>query len=333
MLIAASPMLAFYDDILREPDPSRIVLWLRGERDGTFQHWERVSAVNPSEGVIEVGLCFSPATVVHARERRGGYLRKLFSPLTRASAGRLWLLPNGSNAEQYGERESDRLLVGAVGGGALEEAQIKARWPQSTRVRQLGPGLFLGSGVHESGGLDASANAGEDEPAMPGCPRVQGERLLAAARARGDSRAEAVALTDLGIMSLSEGDSQGGTARLEKAFALARQCGDRVAAADILGHLGLALLHQGQPGCPKAVRAQPGPGAASWQRCRGKSGARAAWRLLRPARRPGPRSCVLRAGPRRCPPPGRPCTPGGPPLAAGHPARRIVRAGGCHRQG
>jgi tetratricopeptide (TPR) repeat protein len=70
---------------------------------------------------------------------------------------------------------------------------------------------------------------------------------LAAARERGDTRAETAALTDLGIMSLSEGDAKGGLARLEEALTLARRLGDRTAAADILGHIGLAHLQLDQP--------------------------------------------------------------------------------------
>jgi tetratricopeptide (TPR) repeat protein len=48
-------------------------------------------------------------------------------------------------------------------------------------------------------------------------------------------------------MSLHEGDAKGGLARLEEALALARRLGDQTAAADILGHIGLALLQLDQP--------------------------------------------------------------------------------------
>ncbi len=67
-------------------------------------------------------------------------------------------------------------------------------------------------------------------------------------RAQGGDRSEEVsALTDLGIIILSEGDARGAIVRLEEALALVRQVGDADRESDIMGNLGMALLYVQQP--------------------------------------------------------------------------------------
>jgi len=98
-------------------------------------------------------------------------------------------------------------------------------------------------------GVLSEATAGplvERVAAPGGCPRAEGERLLAAARAAGDAAGEAAALTDLGVMSLREKDAGGAAARFEEALDIARRLGDREREHDILGNLGMALLALGQ---------------------------------------------------------------------------------------
>jgi uncharacterized protein HemY len=80
-----------------------------------------------------------------------------------------------------------------------------------------------------------------------GCPRQAAERALAASRDAGDRRGEALALADLGLMHLYEGEAAQAVAILEDALALATQVGDRAWEGDTLGHLGMAATAAGQP--------------------------------------------------------------------------------------
>jgi tetratricopeptide (TPR) repeat protein len=77
-------------------------------------------------------------------------------------------------------------------------------------------------------------------------PRISVDQALAQARRAGDPRAEAIALTDLGVLALREGDAATSAHILEQAVALARQLGDRAAESDALSHLGMAVLTQKQ---------------------------------------------------------------------------------------
>jgi tetratricopeptide (TPR) repeat protein len=229
------------EGVLREPvpDEGRIVLWLPGEHGGGFRHWERVASV-PGAAVTEVeGVCSTAATLVRARQRVRGFFGKLLG-LGKAGGDATWVLPNGEAAEQAGERQTDLLLVWADADTPLDEARLKARWPEATRFRKLGENLFLAAGVRPP--ADS-----EPAPAPPrGDPRAQAEQLLAAARQAGDRRREASALTDLGVTCLRGGDARRAVALLDEALAITRQLGDRTRESDVLGNLGLAALAVGQ---------------------------------------------------------------------------------------
>jgi hypothetical protein len=110
-------------------------------------------------------------------------------------------------------------------------------------VRRLGQNLFVVSGV--------ASEAGEADPqpaARQECPRQTAERLLAAARAAGDRRREALALTDLGVVTLGEGDAGRAVALHEQALAIARDLSDRATEGEVRANLGSAALAAGQPG-------------------------------------------------------------------------------------
>jgi hypothetical protein len=51
--------LEFIDGVILEPTPetNRLVLWLRGEVVGGFQHWERINNVPGEPIAVEQGLC------------------------------------------------------------------------------------------------------------------------------------------------------------------------------------------------------------------------------------------------------------------------------------
>jgi tetratricopeptide (TPR) repeat protein len=235
--------LALDEGILPEPmaDGNRIVLWRPAGRDGGFQHWERIANVASADVTAQQGICATAATSVRARQRLQGFLGKLVQRFRGATGGPVWMLPNGESAEQWGERQTDLLLVWTLEEHPpLDEARIRARWPETIRLEKIANNLFLVSGVAPPGA------GGEAEPPQ-GQPRELAEQLLAAARATGDRRKEASALTDLGIVALRAGDARGAAALLEEALAIARQLGDRPAELDGLGYLGLAAVNAGQP--------------------------------------------------------------------------------------
>jgi len=188
------------------------------------------------------GLCSTAATSIRVRQRTG-VIGLLLRRVWRTSAERNWKLPNGTTAEQWGERRINLLLVRSEEEGAcLDESRVKAAWPVSETLLRIGPKLFVVAGVAPPGGGE------EDTAASPqGCPRAQTEQLLAAARTKGDRRAEASALVDLGIIHMREDDPKRALERMEDALAIARDLGELSLERDVLTHLGLAARNTGQP--------------------------------------------------------------------------------------
>src|SRR5262249_42329286 len=104
--------------------------------------------------------------------------------------------------------------------------------------QQLGDKLFLVVGVRPLGVDDGVAKT-------VGCPRQFAEQLLASVRSTGDPQQEISAITDLGLMDLSEGRTAQSVVRLEEALALAEKLGDRSVEGDVLVNLGRATLYTG----------------------------------------------------------------------------------------
>jgi tetratricopeptide (TPR) repeat protein len=235
--------------ILAEPpvsDRNRLVLWVPGNRDATFQYWERIGNVARAEISSEQGICATAATAVPTRKRRRGGLAKLLKGLGRTSNNRDFLLPDGSSSEQCGERRTDLLLVWSEDAQSpLDLARLQAAWPSAKGSRKLGQNLFLVSGVE-------TRTAAPSEPVEPqpveasANPREQAEALVAAARKNGNRAALATALTDLGVTQISESNPTGAVASLQSALAIARELGDPEREIDIIGNLGLALMGVGQ---------------------------------------------------------------------------------------
>jgi tetratricopeptide (TPR) repeat protein len=247
--------IAFEQGILAEPNsgPNRVVLWVPGNRDASFQHWERIGNVVRAEISSEGGLCATAATAVPARQRLRAGLGQLFKGLRRSSKDRDFLLPDGASSEQCGERRTDLLLVWSLDPESpVDLMRIQSLWPTAHDFRRLSQNLFLVSGV-------ATRTKSADEQAEPqpeqisGNPREQAEGLVAAARRAGDRTAEATALTDLGVTQISEGKPAEAVASLQSALAIARELGDAERQNDIIGNLGLALLGVGQ--APQARQA------------------------------------------------------------------------------
>jgi tetratricopeptide (TPR) repeat protein len=231
-------------------DENRIVVWRKCDRDGSFQYWERIGTVARSTAIARSGLCAMAATSIRAREWIGGALGKMLHSLRERKGNRAFPLPNGRSAEQCGERQADLLLVWASDPGQIPDlAVIKKEWPQAQRLHQLGEKLYLVGGVTtEADRTRAAGNvADSDQPISEATPREDAERSLALAREAGDRHAETMALTDLGVIGMTEGDPQRAINFLEQALVLCRQLGDQDRECDILGNLGMALLGVRQP--------------------------------------------------------------------------------------
>jgi tetratricopeptide (TPR) repeat protein len=240
------------------PDGNRIVLWLPGEREGGFQNWERVASIANAEITVEQGICAIPATLIRARQRIRGLLANLIQRFRSKDGDRVWLLPNGESAEQWGDRQTDILLAWPQDeSDLLDEAQIKMRWPQSQQIGQIADKLFLVAGIGAPPSSSPVAEAGVSDlghnAQLQGQPREIAEQMLTASRQTGDRRREVSALTDLGIILMGEGDAQQAATRLEEALVIARQLGDRSKESDVLGNLGMAVLAGDPAGGQKAL--------------------------------------------------------------------------------
>jgi tetratricopeptide (TPR) repeat protein len=221
--------------VLREPvaEADRLVFWLQVS-EGTDRLWERVSSTSRSPVLAEQGLCAVAASGIRARPRTGGLFRKL---LGRSAGGHVWLLPTGESVEQVGGRETNLLLAWSADEAApLNEADLRARWPDSRRVCRVGKNLYLVAGVEPPGSETASPE--ED-------PRAVAEKRLAAARRTGREPAIAAALTDVGAVLIHDGKAAEAAPFLEEALTLVRASGDRSRQSDVLNNLALAVTAGG----------------------------------------------------------------------------------------
>jgi len=244
--------LVLAEGVFPEPvtDENRVVLWLRMDRDGSFQHWERIGNVARGEVTSRDGLCATAATSIRAREWIGGAVGKILHGLRERKGNRSFTLPSGRSAEQCGERQADVLLVWAQDERPIaDETVIKQEWPEPARFQRLAANLYLVRGVAtDADRAKAGKAADAQQPLADGCPRAEAETSLALARQSGDRLGEAIALTDLGAIGLNEGDPQRAVNFLEPALTISRELGDKDREFDIVGNLGMAYLTARQPG-------------------------------------------------------------------------------------
>jgi tetratricopeptide (TPR) repeat protein len=247
--------LGLGDGILAEPvrEDNRIVLWRPTDQDRDYQYWERIGTSPRSDVQVDGGICTTPATSVLARQRRNsGLLGKLARKLTGAGADETWTLPNGQPAEKCGDRKSDIVLAWPEDKATpLDEPSARSRWPRLTRFEKLGDRLFLVAGVGSTSPGAQSVQppggvTGVQGTEELGCPIALAEQILEAARKSGNRSQEAAALTDLGIVTMNEGDLNRAVVHLDKAVGLARELGDRAREVDALNNLAYALLALGQ---------------------------------------------------------------------------------------
>ncbi len=171
-----------------------------------------------------------------------GALGRLFGAFRKVPDGRALVLPNGRTAERCGDPRVDLILVWGGGDNSpVDEERIRSQWPESRHVDKIGENLFLVSGIEPLVPPEAQL------PEAP-CPVPVTEGLLAQARQRGDRRAEALALTDLGILRYHDGNVPLAAELLEKAVAICRELGDHRAEKEALAQLGLTACALGQAG-------------------------------------------------------------------------------------
>jgi len=149
--------------------------------------------------------------------------------------------------EQSGIRRTDlRLAWSQDEANPLDEARIKACWPDSCESRPLGPNLQLVFGVAPArSNVEAApeSSALSQEP-----PRAIAQCALDLARVANDPARVVTALGDLGLAQLLEDEIQLAVVSLEEALAEARRLGDRALEADAASNLAYGLCALGQPG-------------------------------------------------------------------------------------
>jgi tetratricopeptide (TPR) repeat protein len=236
--------LNLYGDVLREPTPdnSQIVLWLRQDSVDGFQQWERIGNVIGAEIKLEHGLFRAPATVIRTRQKVQGFFDKLLGRFRKPHGARSWLLPDGSNAEQVGERENGRQLLWADDATILDESDVRERLGSGWQCRKLGINLFMATKTETlSDGMMPDA-ALEQVSLLE-----QAKALLAIARQAGDCHKQGLPLVDLGIICVQNGKIPQAIDLLERAVSIARKYGDQPLESDAQTNLATALLAAGQP--------------------------------------------------------------------------------------
>jgi CHAT domain-containing protein/tetratricopeptide (TPR) repeat protein len=164
-------------DVLWEtdPDPQRVLLWLKGVREGRFQFWERVVGHRTVQAAAPEELAIVPVRVSAFRQELSGELRKFFYRFwgEKSPSSPRYLLPSGGWAVPLSQSRADAVLVWTPEGAPNGAALIEDLWPGRQECRQLGSNLFLVLGVEPppSQAADAPAPAPEPTP-EPEAPRA-----------------------------------------------------------------------------------------------------------------------------------------------------------------
>jgi tetratricopeptide (TPR) repeat protein len=166
--------LAVAGDVLREadPDPQRVLLWLRGDGDDQRRAWQRVSGHLLARVELPDGVHIVPVRVASFRQEARTDFRRVFDRFwsgQRQQAGR-YVLPTGDWVEADGPSRGDALLAwSAAPEAAFDAGRVAALWPGNQGCRQLGPNLVLVVGV-EPPAAPPRAAAPQAAPAPPPAP-------------------------------------------------------------------------------------------------------------------------------------------------------------------
>jgi tetratricopeptide (TPR) repeat protein len=220
----------------------RVSCWLLDGTDGQFRYWQQVDS--PSRPTATAGdgiMVLTPARASRYRQRQGALADAAPGETAEMTVAESATLPTGEVVERCGQDRTDLAFVRAASDEApLDLQRIRTRWPAAQWIREIEAGLFLVAGIEP-----AESDDGTDAATLLQCPRARAQQLLTAARASGDRRAVASALTDLGVMSINEGDSQRALDQLKEALLITRALGDAGAEADVTGNFGLLSLNLG----------------------------------------------------------------------------------------
>jgi tetratricopeptide (TPR) repeat protein len=232
------------DDVFREPSPDngQLILWLRESVVDGYQQWERIGNIVGAEIQVEHGLFRAPATVVRATQKINGFFGRLLARFCKQHGNRNWLLPDGSVAEQIGERENGRLILWADDATALTERDVLERLGSGWQCRRIGTDLFVATKV-ESPIVQPEPTIALEEVSL----LEQAKALLAIARQAGDCHKQGLPLVDLGIICVQNGKIPQAIDLLERAVAIARQYADQTLESDAQTNLATVLLAAGQP--------------------------------------------------------------------------------------
>ena len=242
--------------IISEPDlRGRIVLWVPTAPQSGLSHWERISTF-PNQAVVEEsGFCSVAVMLVPLRQVRTSWMNRLFRRGEQASDS--WVTPAGDTVERAGDKRTDLLLVwNAAGIGELSDGDVRRLRPAADEYRRLGRNLFLVStGKNHLSPSQANRarydekrqDAGEDYLVeLQRNLGQQAENAVLAARKKRDPSAEAIALTDQGVVFMVHGQSDQALAVLEEALAIYRHQGDEAGEQDVLTNLVRPYLTKGR---------------------------------------------------------------------------------------
>jgi CHAT domain-containing protein len=164
--------LARSADVLREndPDPQRILLWLRGAHDERGRRWQRLSGHLIARAVRE-GVHVAPVRVAEFRQPGRSEFRRVFDRFwsgPRQATGR-YILPTGDWVEADGPSRGDALLAWTTESDSpLDAGRVDRLWPGKEGCRQLGPTVFLVLGVQPP--AESASPPAKPQPAPPPPP-------------------------------------------------------------------------------------------------------------------------------------------------------------------
>ncbi len=240
--------IQFKEDIVPEPcsENDRIILWVRGEREGKIQQWERISNIPRVEVTTRDSVSATLATVIPMQQEIKGFFGKLTGGLRKSDSS--WSLPGGEPVVQVGDVNDNYMLVWSESENPLNDEEIAKRWPTTKSCRQLGENLFLVSLAEsnhksvQSQRKQSSSTRGYDEEK----PLEYAKENLQIAREKKDRKSEAQALIDIGILLLQDRDLRQALPALQQAMAIAQEIQERSLEYDALANLAEATLAQGQ---------------------------------------------------------------------------------------
>jgi len=139
------------EGVLREAvlDEAQFAIWLKGEREGEFQYWERIWTAADATIHLAPGICAKRASGRRMCQKivTRGWFAGLIQKFKKADIDS-WTLPNGEIVQPAGAKQTDWALIWAEDeSSTLSENWIHGQWPQAEQVRRIGSNLLLARGI------------------------------------------------------------------------------------------------------------------------------------------------------------------------------------------